>query len=107
MFKTDKLKALVSERLTAAAEEILSIFEQTVKEYEEIVFRSKQELDQQRRLAGWKDHLQLSVQEEDAPSEQNHCEKKTDLCEDDQGRPQIKEEQEEELWTSQTAHLSN
>ena len=55
MFKTDKLKALVSERLTAAAEDIFSLFEQTIKEYEEIVVRSKQEVDQQqRRLAGRK-----------------------------------------------------
>ncbi len=46
--------------------------------------------------------LQLSVQADDAPSEQDHCEKKTDLCEDDQEPPQIKEEQEEELWTAQT-----
>lgn len=54
MFKTDQLKALVSERLTAAAEEIFSIFEQTIKEYEETVFRSKQEIEQQRRQSGWK-----------------------------------------------------
>lgn len=54
MFKTDKLKALVSERLTAAAEEVFSIFEQTIKEYEEAVFRSKQQIDHQRSLAGWK-----------------------------------------------------
>lgn len=54
MFKPDEIKALVSERLTAAAEEIFSIFEQTIKEYEEIAFRSKQEIDQQRGLDGWK-----------------------------------------------------
>lgn len=46
--------------------------------------------------------LQLSVQEDDSPPEQDHCEKKTDLCEDDQEPLQIKEEQEEELWTTQT-----
>lgn len=54
MFKTDKLKALVGERLTAAAEEIFSIFEQTIKEYEEAVFRSQQEVEQQRRQPGWR-----------------------------------------------------
>lgn len=54
MFKTDELKALVSERLTAAAEEIFSIFEKSIKEYEEIVFLSKQEIKHQRQLAGWK-----------------------------------------------------
>ncbi|XP_034727499.1 histone-lysine N-methyltransferase PRDM9-like isoform X2 [Etheostoma cragini] len=94
MFKTEKLKALVHERLKAAAEDIFIIFETTIKDYEEIVFRSKQEFDQQqRRLAGWKAPLQLFVQEEDAPSEQYHC--------DDQEPPQIKEEQVEELWTTQ------
>ncbi|XP_059210510.1 zinc finger protein 32-like [Centropristis striata] len=102
MFKTEKLKALLNERLKAAAEDIFSIFETTIKEYEEAVFRSKQDVDQQRRrLVGLKAPLQLSIQEEDTPSEQDHCEKKTDLCEDDLEPPQIKEEQEEELWTAQ------
>lgn len=49
MFKTEKLRALVNERLKAAAEEIFSLFEQTVRDYEEEVIRSKQELDQQQR----------------------------------------------------------
>ncbi|XP_054475389.1 gastrula zinc finger protein XlCGF57.1-like [Anoplopoma fimbria] len=102
MFKKDKLKALVNQRLQAAAEEIFSIFETTIKDYEEIVYRSKQEAEQQGcRLAEGKAPLQLSVQGEDAPSEQCDIEKKTDLCEDDQEPPQIKEEQEEELWTAQ------
>lgn len=54
MFKTDEIKALVNERLTVAAEEIFSIFEQTIKEYEEIALRSKQEIDHRRRQGGWK-----------------------------------------------------
>lgn len=55
MFKTEKLKALVNERLKAAAEEIFSIFETTIKDYEENVWRSNQEIEQQRRsLAGCK-----------------------------------------------------
>ncbi|KAM9366705.1 uncharacterized protein ABDE67_002841 [Symphorus nematophorus] len=108
MFKMDKLRALVSERLTAAAEDIFSLFEQTIKEYEETVLRSKQQVDQQqRRLAGRKAHLQLCVQENDAPSqhtpsEQDHFEE-TDMCEDGEEPPQIKEEQEEELWITQTS----
>ncbi|TKS69992.1 Zinc finger protein [Collichthys lucidus] len=102
MLNRDKLKALVSERLSAAAEEIFSIFEQTIRDYEETVSRSKQELDQQRRLQGWTAPLQLSVREDDAASEQDHCEKKTDLCEDDPEALQIKKEQEEEPSTSQT-----
>ncbi|KAM7406260.1 hypothetical protein PAMP_000648 [Pampus punctatissimus] len=51
MFKTEKLKALVNERLKAAAEEIFSLFEKTIKDYEEEVFRSKQETQHQRLLA--------------------------------------------------------
>ncbi|XP_068431173.1 gastrula zinc finger protein XlCGF28.1-like [Clinocottus analis] len=94
MFKTDTLKALVNERLKAAAEEIFRIFETTIKDYEDIVFRSKQEADQQRRKAP----VQLSVQEEVPPSKQCHFKKKTDLCEDDPEPPQIKDEEEEELW---------
>ncbi|XP_035507979.1 zinc finger protein 32-like [Morone saxatilis] len=93
MFKIDKLKALVSERLTAAAEDIFNLFEQTIKEYEQL--RSK-DVDQQRRLAGWKDRLPLSVQEEEVASEQEGCEKKTEQCVEDQPPLQIKEEQEEE-----------
>lgn len=54
MFKAEKLKALVNERLKAAAEEIFSLFEKTIKDYEEEVFRSKQEKEQQRLLAGRK-----------------------------------------------------
>ncbi|KAI3377817.1 hypothetical protein L3Q82_008955 [Scortum barcoo] len=103
MFKTDKLKALVGERLTAAAEEIFCIFEQTLKEYEETVFRSKRDIEQQqRRQSGWRAPQQLSLQEDDTHSEQDLCEKKTELCEDEQEPLQIKEEQEEELWTAQT-----
>ncbi|XP_034382561.1 zinc finger protein 32-like [Cyclopterus lumpus] len=101
MFKTDQLKALVNERLKAAAEEIFRIFETTIKDYEEIVFRSKQDVDQQRRKAP----VQLSVQEEAPSSEQCHFKKKTDLGEDDPEPLQIKEEQEEELWTAQADEI--
>ncbi|KAJ4947370.1 hypothetical protein JOQ06_009405 [Pogonophryne albipinna] len=96
MFKTEKLKALVNERLKAAAEEIFSIFETTIKDYEENVWRSKQEIEQQRRsLAGCKAPLQPSVQVKYAPSEQDLCERKID--QDDQEPLEIKEEQEENL----------
>ncbi|KAG7236009.1 hypothetical protein INR49_001407 [Caranx melampygus] len=107
MFKTEQLKALVNERLMAAAEEIFSLFERTIKDYEDEVFRSKQQqqqqqhIDHQPRPAGWKAHVQLSVQDDDIPSEQEACEKKTDLGEDEQVPLHIKEEQEDELWTSQ------
>lgn len=54
MSETEKLKTLVNARLTVAAEEIFSIFEQTIQEYEKTVIRLRQEIDQQQRLAGWK-----------------------------------------------------
>ncbi|XP_034043272.1 uncharacterized protein LOC117525503 isoform X4 [Thalassophryne amazonica] len=104
MYKTEKLKALVNERLKAAAEEIFSLFEKTIQDYQEEVFRSKQEIDSRRRLVGCKAPLQLSVQEEEAPPEKEHCENKIDLCEVDQELAHIKEEHEE-LWTNQSAPL--
>ncbi|XP_030581468.1 zinc finger protein 501-like [Archocentrus centrarchus] len=97
MFKTEKLKALVNERLQAAAEEIFNLFEEAVRDYEKEIFRSKEVEQQQRRMAGWKAPQQLSVQEDGAPSEQDHTEKKTDLCEDEE-EFQIKEEQGVKLW---------
>lgn len=55
MLKRHQLKALVNERLEAAAEAIFRIFETTIRDYEAIVLRSKQEVDQQQsRLAGGK-----------------------------------------------------
>ncbi|XP_034043259.1 zinc finger protein 567-like isoform X2 [Thalassophryne amazonica] len=93
MYKTEKLKALVNERLKAAAEEIFSLFEKTIQDYQEEVFRSKQEIDSRRRLVGCKAPLQLSVQEDDASPEQNA-----------QQPAQIKEEHEE-LWTNQAGEM--
>ncbi|KAJ0066251.1 hypothetical protein NL108_004147 [Boleophthalmus pectinirostris] len=43
MSKSQTLRALVNERLTAAAEEIFALFERTIAEYEEEVCRSKEE----------------------------------------------------------------
>ncbi|XP_033841030.1 oocyte zinc finger protein XlCOF8.4-like [Periophthalmus magnuspinnatus] len=43
MSKAHALRALVQERLTAAAEEIFALFERTIAEYEEELRRSKQE----------------------------------------------------------------
>nr|XP_020498567.1 oocyte zinc finger protein XlCOF6.1-like [Labrus bergylta] len=100
MFKTEKLRALINDRLTAAAEEIFSLFEETLKDYEETVLHSKQEEEQEGRLVEWQGPLQLCVQEDDAPFEQDHC-GRTDLCEKDQEPLQIKEEREEELWAAQ------
>ncbi|GLD73287.1 zinc finger protein 135-like protein, partial [Lates japonicus] len=44
------LRALVKQRLTAAAEEIFGLFERTIAEYEEELCRSKEENQRQRKL---------------------------------------------------------
>ncbi|KAK2920312.1 zinc finger protein interacting with ribonucleoprotein K-like [Channa argus] len=101
MFKAEKLKALVNERLKAAAEEIFHLFEQTIKDYEEEVFRSKQEVEQQRRRSVREAPLQLSVQDGNLLSQQEHWEKAANEGEDEQELPRVKEEQEEKPWAAQ------
>ncbi|KAM9839129.1 uncharacterized protein ACBR49_017797 [Aulostomus maculatus] len=44
------LRALLTERLTAAAEQIVALLEETVAEYEDRVERSEREICRQRRL---------------------------------------------------------
>ncbi|XP_056878314.1 zinc finger protein 28-like [Takifugu flavidus] len=97
MFKADKIKALVNKRLSTAAEEIFNLFVQTIKEYEEIVFQSQQELERQRRM-GRREPLQLSALE-GSLSDDRHLDKMS--CQDEEGQEplQIKEEQED-LWMS-------
>ncbi|GLD50643.1 zinc finger protein 250-like protein [Lates japonicus] len=69
------LREFVNERLTAAAEEISRVFEQTIVEYEE-------EIDRQRRLLDivWKPEIRLHRTElpqqhpsEEVPHEQQLC----------------------------------
>ncbi|XP_055020242.1 uncharacterized protein LOC110172807 [Boleophthalmus pectinirostris] len=50
MSKSQTLRALVNERLTAAAEEIFALFERTIAEYEEEVCRSKEENQRKQEL---------------------------------------------------------
>ncbi|XP_034468787.1 zinc finger protein 568-like isoform X3 [Hippoglossus hippoglossus] len=102
------LRDFVHERLTAAAEEIFRVFEQTIVEYEE-------EIDRQRRLLDivWKPEIKLhrtvsGLRPPELP-EQHVCkeeelltdqERNPSLDQEDPEPPQIKEEQEE-LCTSQ------
>ena len=44
------LRASVTQRLTAAAEEIFVLFERSIAEYEEELSRSKEENERQRKL---------------------------------------------------------
>ncbi|XP_039664052.1 zinc finger protein 79-like [Perca fluviatilis] len=50
MTKVQMLRALVEQRLTAAAEEIFGLFERTIAEYEEELCRSKEENERQQKL---------------------------------------------------------
>ncbi|XP_078141501.1 uncharacterized protein LOC139928035 [Centroberyx gerrardi] len=96
------LRTFVNERLTAAAEEILGVFEKTIEVYEE-------EIDRQRRLLDivLKPEIKLHrtdppVVKEEVLLDQQHCNQQRNfsLGQEDPEPPQIKEEQEE-LCTSQ------
>ncbi|KAK7918777.1 hypothetical protein WMY93_010061 [Mugilogobius chulae] len=50
MCKSDGLRALVQERLTAAADEIFALFERTIAEFEEELRRSKEENQKKQEL---------------------------------------------------------
>ncbi|XP_078131603.1 uncharacterized protein LOC144533887 isoform X3 [Sander vitreus] len=109
MSKVQMLRALVKQRLTAAAEEIFGLFERTIVEYEEELCRSKEENKRQRELldAVYNPQLRLHradvqlllVVKEEVPPEQQECSSRVDQQEQ-KPPPQIKEEQEE-LWSSQ------
>ncbi|XP_069372988.1 uncharacterized protein [Paralichthys olivaceus] len=102
------LRPLLIERLTAAAEEIVGLFEETVAEYEDIVQRSEREICRQRRLLDAvlkpevrlhrADVQQLKVNEAAVPSGYQDWSPSVD--QEDSEPPQIKEEQNE-LWISQ------
>ncbi|XP_044192069.1 zinc finger and BTB domain-containing protein 17-like isoform X3 [Thunnus albacares] len=108
MSKVQMLRASVTQRLTAAAEEIFVLFERSIAEYEEELSRSKEENERQRKLldAVFNPQLQLhraGVQQlleskEEVPPEQQEL--SSSLDQEDPEPPHIKEEQEE-LWTSQ------
>uniref|UniRef100_A0A8C9XT06 C2H2-type domain-containing protein n=1 Tax=Sander lucioperca TaxID=283035 RepID=A0A8C9XT06_SANLU len=109
MCKVQMLRALVEQRLTAAAEEIFGLFERTIAEYEEELCRSKEENERQRELldAVYNPQLrlhradveQLLVVKEEFPPEQQECSSSVDQQEPG-SPPNIKEEQEK-LWSSQ------
>ncbi|XP_074469095.1 uncharacterized protein LOC141754123 [Sebastes fasciatus] len=105
MCKVQMLRALVKQRLTAAAEEICGLFERTIAEYEEELSRSKEENERQQKLLDAVLHPQLQLHradvqqlKEDVLPEQQEW--SSSLDQEDPEPPHIKEEQEE-LWTSQ------
>ncbi|XP_056256309.1 gastrula zinc finger protein XlCGF57.1-like isoform X2 [Seriola aureovittata] len=94
MSKVQMLRALVKQRLTAAAEEIFVLFERTIAEYEEEIdrHRSLQELQVKPEI-NTADVQQLLVCKEEQQ------EWSSSLDQEDPEPPHIKEEQED--WTSQ------
>ncbi|XP_042368673.1 zinc finger protein 605-like [Plectropomus leopardus] len=105
MSKSVKLRLLVKQRLTAAAEEIFGLFERSIAEYEEELSRSKEENERQKKLldavfnsqlqSHEPDVQQLLVVKEEVPPEQQEWTSRVD--QEDPEPPHIKEEQEE-LW---------
>ncbi|XP_041664754.1 zinc finger and SCAN domain-containing protein 2-like [Cheilinus undulatus] len=86
------LRALLTERLTAAAEEIVALLEETVAEYEERVQRSEREICRQRRLLD-------AVMRIHRADDHQPLESRGDVPQEDTEAPPIKEEQDE-LWSS-------
>uniref|UniRef100_A0A3Q1FGQ5 C2H2-type domain-containing protein n=1 Tax=Acanthochromis polyacanthus TaxID=80966 RepID=A0A3Q1FGQ5_9TELE len=111
------LRALLTERLTAAAEEIVGLLEATVADYEDRVERSEREICRQRRLldavlkpevrlyraVGPTDVQELLVDKEEIRQKCSSSLNQQD--QEDQELRHIKEEQEE-LWSSQEAEIT-
>ncbi|XP_034456450.1 zinc finger protein 3 homolog [Hippoglossus hippoglossus] len=99
MSKIQMLQLLITQRLSAAAEEIFGVFGRTIAEYEEEISRSKLEIDRQRRLLDLSRKPRVSVQlSGGALCEQQDWRFSVDLNE--MKSPQIKEE-DEESWSTQ------
>ncbi|XP_049445883.1 histone-lysine N-methyltransferase PRDM9-like isoform X3 [Epinephelus fuscoguttatus] len=106
MCSVESLREFVNQRLTAAAEEILGVFQRSIVEYEE-------EIDRQRRLLDMvlKPEIKLHrtelpqqhvCKEEEVVPEQQLCieERKSSVEQEEPEAPEIKEE-EEEVCSSQ------
>ncbi|XP_071356745.1 gastrula zinc finger protein xFG20-1-like [Trachinotus anak] len=104
MAKVQELRALVEQRLAAAAAEILGLFERTVAEYERELSRSEQENQRHRKLLDAVFRPQVLGPRADVRqllvSEEEQQDWSSSLDQEDPDPPHIKEEQEE-LWSSQ------
>ncbi|XP_063754091.1 zinc finger protein Gfi-1b-like isoform X2 [Eleginops maclovinus] len=101
MSSVEYLRVFVSERLTAAAEEIFGVFKKTIVEYEEEIARQRKLLDVVLRpeihLRRIELPLQYIYQDEEDLAEQQLCIEDGNFSPDqeDEEPPQIKKEQEE------------
>uniref|UniRef100_A0A8D0CTA9 C2H2-type domain-containing protein n=1 Tax=Sander lucioperca TaxID=283035 RepID=A0A8D0CTA9_SANLU len=100
MCKVQMLRALVEQRLTAAAEEIFGLFERTIAEYEEELCRSKEENERQRELLDAVYNPQLRLHRAALPPDEKSQIVIKEEQEEPELPPHIKEEQEE-MWSSQ------
>uniref|UniRef100_A0A8C2XE06 C2H2-type domain-containing protein n=1 Tax=Cyclopterus lumpus TaxID=8103 RepID=A0A8C2XE06_CYCLU len=111
MSKVQQLRCLVNQRLTAAAQEILGLFERTIAEYEEELCSSREENERHRKRLDAVFNPEVRLQRAGWFSLFLYHFKLMEpvLEEEDPEPPHIKEEQEdpepphikEELWTSQ------
>ncbi|XP_034401555.1 zinc finger protein 572-like [Cyclopterus lumpus] len=99
MCKVQMLRALVKQRLTAAAQEIFGLFERTIAEYEEELCASKEENERQRELLDAVFNPQLRLHRADAQQviggEEEQQDWSSSLNQEDPEPPHIKEEQED------------
>ncbi|CAB1436565.1 unnamed protein product [Pleuronectes platessa] len=106
MSSVQYLRAFISERLTAAAEEIFTVFEKTIVQYEEEVDRQRRLLETVLKPEIKLHRIELPQQhvckEEEVLTDQQLChqERSSSLDKEEQEPPEIKEEQEE-MCTSQ------
>ncbi|XP_041736865.1 zinc finger protein 391 [Coregonus clupeaformis] len=122
MAKIQLLRVFLNQRLTAAAEEIFGAVAKTIAEYQEEVYRSKEENGRLQRQLDIVlkppeiqlhrtdlQQLSLTVFEEEVPPEQQHCEQEwsPSLGQEDPEPTQIKEEQQEQHRTSQEEEFHN
>ncbi|XP_061670869.1 zinc finger protein 79-like [Syngnathoides biaculeatus] len=104
MCKVEMLRALLSQRLNAAFEEIFVVFERTIAEYEDELCRTKEENERQRQLldAVFKKpqvvlHKPGLSDEDVPPSLQEWC---FSVDQQEPDPPHVKEEKED-VWSSQ------
>uniref|UniRef100_A0A8C6WRF6 C2H2-type domain-containing protein n=1 Tax=Neogobius melanostomus TaxID=47308 RepID=A0A8C6WRF6_9GOBI len=96
--RSQTLRALVTERLTAAAEEIFELVERTIAEYEEELCRSKEENQRQKQqqeqvlLHGFQ--INLPTQDDAEPSRHQDI-PETPLIKEEPEEPSVKQEDEQ------------
>ncbi|XP_035859525.1 zinc finger protein 37 homolog isoform X10 [Sander lucioperca] len=88
MSKVQMLRALVEQRLTAAAEEIFGLFEGTIAEYEEELCRSKEKNERQQKLLDAVLNPQLRLHRAELP-QQHVCKEEEDLSDQELNMPVI------------------